>query len=290
MLSKKEVAITVKTGNAVVPPDSLVVTGYEVSGTVTSDKEPITGVTFIVFGTKKPEKPLMGCDQSHVSGFSTTSPELKNKVIICHVVSDTSGRFSFPCLPSGKYVVIPHYKGAQNIKFDVQPPLLEFAVEHDSVALPTPFQVKGFSVSGRVLWSKDGKPMAKATILMKNKVVAVTQTDGTFHLDSMRAGTYLLSVKADDVLFKETEVKVTPKSPVLDDIFPDSYKVCGKVKPSSQSTQVQSRDVQFVKKESGTVHNVKVESASGDFCTFIAPGVYHASVPVTAEERNKGLQ
>ncbi|XP_039289958.1 nodal modulator 1-like [Nilaparvata lugens] len=290
MLSKKEVAISVKTGNAVVPANSLVVTGYEVSGSVTSDKEPITGVTFIVFGDKKPEKPLMGCDQSHVSGFSTTSPELKNKLLICHVVSDASGRFSFPCLPSGKYVVIPHYKGAQNIKFDVQPPLLEFAVEHDSVALPTPFQVKGFSVSGRVLWSKDGRPMAKASIYIKNKLVATTQTDGTFHLDSMRAGTYLISVKADDVLFKETEVKVTPKSPVLDDIVPDSYKVCGKVKPSSQSTPVQSRDVQLVAKESGAATTVKVQSAAGDFCTFVAPGVYHASVPVTADEKSKGLQ
>lgn len=61
--------------------------------------------------------------------------------------------------------------------------------------------MKGFSVGGNVLWSKGGKPMAGAEIFINKKSVTRTGADGTFHLESMRAGNYLLSVKMSKFLF-----------------------------------------------------------------------------------------
>ncbi|XP_075235933.1 BOS complex subunit NOMO3 [Lycorma delicatula] len=296
-MTKHEANVHVSKGNAIVPLGSLVVTGYEVSGTVTSDNEPITGVMFVLFSHSKTSQEqiqaITGCDKSELTGFSTSGLQLNDGIFNCHVVSDASGKFSFPVVPPGQYTVVPHYKGAQNIKFDVHPQLLQFTVQHSSIQLNTPFQVKGFSVGGRVLWSKGGKPMEGAVILINKKAVTKTGADGSFHLESMRAGNYRLSVQMNDVQFKENEVKVTPKTPFLPDIFPESYKVCGKVKFSSQSGQPQSQscEVHFTLKDSTNFHSVKVDSASGDYCLFLTPGVYIVMVPVSPEvQRNKGLQ
>jgi hypothetical protein len=51
-LSKDSVVIRLVKENANIPPNSLVVAGYDVSGLVTSDKEPIKGVSFVLFQAK----------------------------------------------------------------------------------------------------------------------------------------------------------------------------------------------------------------------------------------------
>lgn len=84
---------------------------------------------------------MSGCDKSPLAGFTTTGLELSNADFICHVVSEASGKFSFPVVPPGQYSVVPYYKGTQNIKFDVHPQLLHFTVQHASVQLTSPFQV-----------------------------------------------------------------------------------------------------------------------------------------------------
>jgi hypothetical protein len=48
-LSKKRAQVTVKGGNTVIAAGSLQVSGYDVSGSVTSDSEPIRGVSFVLF-------------------------------------------------------------------------------------------------------------------------------------------------------------------------------------------------------------------------------------------------
>lgn len=48
-LAKQQTSVNVKNGNMVIEPNSLVVSGYDTSGSVTSDGEPITGVSFVLF-------------------------------------------------------------------------------------------------------------------------------------------------------------------------------------------------------------------------------------------------
>lgn len=50
LFEKSKVDVTVKEGNTELTDNSLVVAGYDVSGRVTSEDEPIKGVSFIVFG------------------------------------------------------------------------------------------------------------------------------------------------------------------------------------------------------------------------------------------------
>lgn len=50
VLEKDVVEVTVREGNTDLPDNSLAVFGYDVSGRVTSEDEPVSGVSFILFG------------------------------------------------------------------------------------------------------------------------------------------------------------------------------------------------------------------------------------------------
>jgi hypothetical protein len=56
-------------------------------------------------------------------------------------------------------------------------------------------QVKGFSVSGRVLLREGGKGIEGAVILLDGQKSSVTRADGSYHLDNLQAGSYLLQVQ-----------------------------------------------------------------------------------------------
>lgn len=294
-VSKNRVAVTVKNGNTEVPNNSLVIAGYDISGKVTSDGEPITGVSFVLFKKSgSASVPIVGCDSSTLQGFSAS---VDKATLLCHVTSDSNGNFVYPSLPSGDYVIVPYYKGSQqhmssahkSIKFDVQPQSLDFTVRHSSLQLQTQFQVKGFSVNGRVLWSAGGKPMEGVTVLLDNKVVTKTGSDGVFYLESMKAGNYKLQLQARNVLFEEKTIKVSPNSAHLGDITPESYQVCGKVTAQTGTATAQNRLVVFKNSQTGQVKEAKTDS-TGQFCLYLSPCKYMASVPVSDEDRDKGLQ
>lgn len=63
-----------------------------------------------------------------------------------------------------------------------------------------------------------GVGVAGAHVYLDGKEQAVTKTDGTYHLDSMRVGTYTLVVKDRYLFFDPVTVKVTPNTPYLPDI------------------------------------------------------------------------
>lgn len=52
MIKDSTVEVTVKEGNTEIADGSLVVSGYDVSGRVTSENEPVAGVSFILFGVR----------------------------------------------------------------------------------------------------------------------------------------------------------------------------------------------------------------------------------------------
>lgn len=130
--SSEEVKITddnLKTKN------QIIVAGFDVSGYVFSDGQPIQGVHFLLF-SKKGTTPILKCNQEKVKGFS----QAQELPYLCHVTSAQDGKFVFPSLPPGGYKLVPFYKG-EHIEFDVSPPKLEFVVGQGSVRIANNFQV-----------------------------------------------------------------------------------------------------------------------------------------------------
>lgn len=121
--------------------------------------------------------------------------DFETKKPLCHVISDNGGRFTFPSLSPGEYRLIPHYAGAQT-KFDVQPQELSFKVSHNSVLLAQDFKVTGFTVGGLVRSSTNGSPLPGARIFLSQKEVAVTDKNGKYVLDNMKAGQYTLRAES----------------------------------------------------------------------------------------------
>ncbi|XP_066603277.1 BOS complex subunit NOMO3 isoform X2 [Prorops nasuta] len=276
-LKKDMVRVTVNEGNTELEDDSLVVSGYDVSGRVTSEDEAVSGVSFILFGDGTAEK----CKTTPIPGYESQKP-------LCHVVSDQNGRFTFPVVSPGSYKIVPHYAGTQT-KFDVQPPTLSFKVEHSSVSLPQEFKVTGFTVSGVVLNSVNGAPLADAKIFLSGREVATTNKNGKYLIDNMKAGQYTLLVKTADMNFDETIVKVSTSSPELPVLVPTGYKICGKVTLSATGTShyrkliIQNTATTFYKE-------IDTNSGTGEYCTYLPTDKYHLSVVVSAEEKAKGLQ
>lgn len=132
------------------------------------------------------------------------SKDFETKKPLCHATSDHSGKFVFPSLSPGEYKLIPYYAGAQT-KFDVQPQELSFKVSHNSIILAQDFKVTGFTVSGLVRSFTNGSPLPGAEIFLSQKKVAVTDKNGKYVLDNMKAGQYTLraeSGRRDSVKYK----------------------------------------------------------------------------------------
>jgi hypothetical protein len=94
--------------------------------------------------------------------------------------------------------------------------------------------------------------------------------------------------------FPEMNVKITPNTPHLMDVFPSSFKVCGLVAPYkliSGSTENGPSSV-ILSKEGVSTEPITVEAQTetGEFCVFLEPGKYEGRVKVSEEEKLKGLQ
>lgn len=55
-------------------------------------------------------------------------------------------------------------------------------------------QVKGFSVSGRILTKPGGTGVGKAKVFVNGKFQSETKEDGSYQLENMQAGSYVLHV------------------------------------------------------------------------------------------------
>lgn len=92
-----------------------------------------------------------------------------------------------------------------------------------------------------------------------------------------------------NVLFEEKLIKVSPNFAHLGDITPESYQVCGKVTAQTGTATAHNRMVVFKHSQTGQVREAKTDS-TGQFCIYLPPGKYAANVPVSDEDRDKGLQ
>lgn len=107
---------------------TLSVAGYPVSGRVTSDKEPIGGVSFVLHGDSSIKVKPPGCLES------TTG--------LCSAESGPNGEFVFPVLQPGSYRIVPHYAASkEGIAFDIRPKELKFTVKHNGLQLSPEFEV-----------------------------------------------------------------------------------------------------------------------------------------------------
>ncbi|KAF3843974.1 hypothetical protein F7725_016022 [Dissostichus mawsoni] len=205
-------ATSVVVSNANAPAaENLVVGGYDVSGEVRSDGEPMKEVTFLLYSATVKKEDVGGCNTSPVEG---ADPGDSSLLYLCSALSREDGTFVFLSLASGEYTVVPFYRG-ERITFDVAPSRMNFK--------PI-FRVMGFSVTGRVLNSDGGRVSLMPQF--------ISNEEGSFRLENMTAGTYTIRVTKELMFFEPITVKIAPNTPQLPDIITAGFSVCGQISVS----------------------------------------------------------
>ncbi|XP_077461040.1 BOS complex subunit NOMO1 [Stigmatopora argus] len=280
ILEQSATSVHISTANGVAT-DHLVVGGYDVSGEVRSDGEPMKEVTFLLYSARVKRENVKGCNFSPVEGADTGDSSL---IYLCSARSREDGTFTYPSLSSGEYTVVPFYRG-DRITFDVAPSRMNFKVEHNSLTLKPIFRVMGFSVTGRVLNSVHGEGVIDAAVSINNEMKVVSKEDGSYRLENMTAGTYTIRVHKEQMFFEPVTVKIAPNTPQLPDIITAGFSVCGQISISRlpEGMKQQGRyKVTLTHKghEKPSAWNVDSDT-QGAFCFQAKPGDYsiHVSLP-----------
>ncbi|CAJ0967213.1 unnamed protein product [Ranitomeya imitator] len=267
----------------------LLVAGYDVSGSVRSDGEPMKGVMFLLFSSSISREDILGCNLSPVDGFQGKDESVS---YLCHATSKEDGSFTFLSLPSGDYSVIPFYRG-ERITFDVAPSRLDFTVEHDSLKLEPLFHVMGFSVTGRVLNGPDGEGVADAVVTLNNQIKVMTNGDGSFRLENMTAGTYSIDAQKEHIFFDTLTVKIAPNTPQLADIVVARFSVCGDISITHFTESIKTMSKYKVTLTSQDKERASVLTTESDthgaFCFQARRGSYYIKVFIPEAEVKAGL-
>jgi hypothetical protein len=84
------------------------VSGYSLSGQVSSDRNPVESVTILLISEDTKAKPPSTCKSDKTEGLNLPS-DVKGK-ILCVRNSDKTGKFQFNQISPGKYIVVPVYR------------------------------------------------------------------------------------------------------------------------------------------------------------------------------------
>lgn len=261
------------------PLGVLKVKGYDVTGSIISFGEPISGVYVLLYSKEEnPKFRVEGCNTALLQGVPD-SP-------ICHSVTDASGEFRFGLVPAGEYklLVLPTSPGQIAVTYNIKPESVPFVVKHNSLYIKNAFEVSGFTLIGTAVGSVGGKGLSGARVLLDGKAIGNTDAAGKFTLGNLKPAVYTVGLQHDQCEFEDIQLTVTPNGPSSTVILKASrWRVCGSVTPPVKTLRITPDH------GSAEVLSITPEE-TGNWCTYLHPGVYTAKVEVTEQEQRDGLQ
>jgi hypothetical protein len=97
-----------------------------------------------------------------------------------------------------------------------------------------PFSVIGFSISGKVVNSK-GEGIAGVKILIDGQFKATSNDKGTYKLDEITPGNYILEGSSTHYIFDALNVNIQPSSRQINNLVASFYHLCGKISIDADS-------------------------------------------------------
>ncbi|CAI5496857.1 unnamed protein product, partial [Closterium sp. Naga37s-1] len=263
-------------------PDLFQVTGYSLTGSVEAQKNPVPGVQIFLFSDSVQK--ILTCPAGPGS-----SP-LPGKTPLCHTTTGADGRFSFRELPCGAFSLVPQYKGESTV-FEMAPKEMAVAVGHADAATAEPFQVRGFSVSGRVEDSA-GAGVEGATVLLNGQPRAVTDAQGQYSLHQITSGQYALSATKPRYTFTPlSTVSIVPSASLLPPLRASHYELCvATLLDEGSAFKAGGRQVALTGRGGEEVApQAKKTDADGRVCFMVPPGTYQLAPHVLPAEAAAGL-
>ena len=277
--SLAKVSMTGDNGQA----EDLIIAGYDVKGEVQQvGRDPMPGVSVLLYGAKQ-----LGPGQCPDNSKTGAAP-LPGLTQLCHVKTDSKGRFVFPVLPPGQYKLVPHYQ-TKHTKFEVSPTSMDLVVSSGSVIVSPAFTISGFSVSGSVTRGAAGGPVAGAEVKLTSEgrtVTVTTDKAGQYTVDSLNTATYTITATFPGLEFPQLKAAVSPTSPELPPLTARKFQVTGQLDYTTVAHDA-ARKILVSSKNNPDV-TVTVDK-TGAFSVMLPSNTYSLSVKSTSVDEQMGI-
>lgn len=261
---------------------SIVVGGYSLSGSVTTDGQNTPGVNFILH-SKDASATIPACTPGSPEGY-------QNPIgipVLCHTASNKEGIFGFASVAPGTYVITPYFH-SETTKYEVVPGQLEVTVDHDDLFLQQAFKVEGFSVTGRVTKTLNGEAIVGAKVVLDKTMSTVTDDNGIYSFHNIRSGKHRIKVTSDKYTFDDAVPNVSPRNPKLADISPARFQVCFSVTVEKTAYHTGPWTI-GVRSDCGSESVVNTD-AEGNGCIFLSTGSYSGAIKLSSAADEAGMR
>lgn len=240
----------------------LEISGFELKGRAESYEEPLEGVAVALV-------------------------ERESGRMIQHTITDSKGEYKFFNVAPGRYFLNATVSDT-GAKYKIDKPLMEAEVKDKITVVSTPFIVAGLSIRGKVT-RHGGQGIGGVEVKIDGKTETTTNEFGSYKLDEIVPGDYILEGLHDDYLFEPMRITIEPHSSKIPDLVVSEYKLCGKIIIKDNDFNTDRRSV-TLKDKQGHQERITSVDKDGVFCFDVKPLKYVVIPVITSEEYERGLR
>ncbi|CAK9295626.1 unnamed protein product [Gordionus sp. m RMFG-2023] len=144
--------------------------------------------------------------------------------------------------------------------------------------------------------AKNGLPNVKLELFGLKNFEVITDTLGKYVIDGVKSGHYQLKLTKDHYYFpSDLKIYVSPNNAILQDIYPESYDVCGRFDKELMDATEKLPPFERIKILFSEQNNKNVKEeinprAQGTFCVPLKPGTYDIEISLPNEEAFSGIK
>ncbi|KAF2076385.1 hypothetical protein CYY_002290 [Polysphondylium violaceum] len=274
----------------------LVVGGYDMEGRLIDLKQqPVTTATFHLFYCSD-YKNADGIAVERIEGCEPSQQamhyDLDDRDPLCSVQSDSLGAFKFRNVPCGKYLVISEFYGPGPLftLYDIEPRDHEYVMDSGGYAMEPGFKVSGFSLKGKVI-NHFGRGVRGVRISINGERKTTTNAQGEYILIGLLEGHYNIEATKKNYYFEEfQDYFVDEESDKIKPIKVLSYDLCGQVSFATPPPGVVVNPREIILGSKKYSEKKTLTDNLGYFCFSVTPGTYSLLLPISLEEKRRGMK
>uniref|UniRef100_F1KRP9 Nodal modulator 1 n=1 Tax=Ascaris suum TaxID=6253 RepID=F1KRP9_ASCSU len=248
-----------------VSPD-LKISGHLMSVAVHSKTKPLPGVLVSLYSKNPVNLSYCKGKASNAGSFEGVPTEEK---LICSLETGSNGAALFPCLPPGKYSIVPSLS-TSNVRFTFLPKVYSLLME--SAPTKVNFNMEGFSSRGRVVLGET--PVIDAQIIVNGHPRAHSDANGWYALDGLQEEEYSITAKKDHFEFDVVNARLSAAKAEIADIIAKKVELCGYVEMEGDISRA---IVIFITNKNTNDPQSARSDTNGRFCKMLPPQQYIVS-------------
>ena len=207
-------------------PRALVVKGFNVSGTIKSLNQPLLAAHALIFSLDSSLTTDYKCEHSIFPNYAKNVYD--NLTPFCAMETKENGKFEFVNIPFGTFIV-KVLKESDGINYVAYPPFLQVEMRHSNVELRKSFEVKEFSIKGRVI-NAIGEGVPDVIIKIDGQETTKTNSTGEYLIEDLSESNYDIEAEAANMYLEPiTNIHLSPFLNFIPNIVVTHYKICGSI-------------------------------------------------------------